>query len=210
MRGVHQGKPVQPHGDLWQHTMMVLEKLPPEPSFTLAFAALLHDAGKPAAKGLQDGRVTFYNHEHAGREIAEQLCRELKLSNTERESITWLVEHHQSLAEATQMRPAKLKRILARPGIAELIELHRADALATTGGTTQVDFCEWYLRHEPDGPINPPPLLTGDDLKAAGLEPGPQFSRLLDRVRELQLDSVLDSRARALDWLARQGKDSSA
>ncbi len=93
MKGLFQGKPVQPNGDLWDHTLLVLEKLPREPSFTLAFAALLHDVGKPLTKGFKDGRTTYYNHEIVGRRIAEETCRALKLSNAERERITWLVEY---------------------------------------------------------------------------------------------------------------------
>jgi poly(A) polymerase len=201
MKGLFQGKPVQPEGDLWDHTLLVLENLPPDPSFPLAFAALLHDVGKPATKGLHDGRMTFHNHEYVGRRIADELCRQLKLSNAERERVTWLVEHHQSLGEAQKLRPAKLKRILAMPGIAELLALHRADALATTGDTSPIDYCERYLREQPAGAINPPPLLTGDDLTRHGLQPGPQFKTILDAVRELQLEGTLQSKAEALAWV---------
>ena len=87
MKGIFQGKPDQPEGDLWDHTMLVLRFLPPEPSFTLAFAALLHDVGKPPTRSVQNGRLTFHNHEQVGRQIADRLCRRLKLSNAERERI---------------------------------------------------------------------------------------------------------------------------
>ena len=202
MKGLFQGKPVQPRGDLWDHTMLVLEELPPDPSFPLAFAALLHDVGKPATKGLQDGRVTFHNHELVGRRIADRIGRELKLSNEERERVCWLVEHHQDLGEAKTLREARLKRILAMPGIDELLALHRADALATTGDASQIDYCAWYLREQPAGPINPPPLLTGHDLARHDLSPGPRFKTILDQVRELQLDRVLNSKREALEWLS--------
>ncbi|HEX8201097.1 MAG TPA: CCA tRNA nucleotidyltransferase, partial [Isosphaeraceae bacterium] len=188
MKGLFQGKPVQPQGDLWDHTLLVLEHLPATPSFPLAFAALLHDAGKPESKGLQDGRTTFHNHEYVGRRIAEGLGRELKLANAERERVTWLVESHQVLAEPTKLREAKLKRLLAQPGIEDLLALHRADALASTGDARHVDYCEWYRRAEPTGPINPPPLVTGHDLARLGLTPGPAFATILEQVREAQLE----------------------
>jgi poly(A) polymerase len=203
-KGLFQGKPVQPQGDLWDHLLLVLDLLPPDPSFPLAFAALLHDVGKPDTKGLRNGRTSFHNHEQVGRAIADRLCRHLKLANSERERVTWLVEFHQYLGEATKLREAKLKRILAEPGIVELLALHRADALASTGDASHVDYCEAYLREQPEGPINPPPLLNGHDLARHGLKSGPQTKRQLEMVREAQLDRLIQSKKEALEWLDRQ------
>ncbi len=200
-RGLFQGKPVQPQGDLWDHTLLVLELLPESVSFPLAFAALLHDVGKPDAKGLKNGRTTFHNHEQVGRSIAERIGRDLKLANAERERVAWLVEFHQYLGEATRLREAKLKRILASPGIDELLALHRADALASTGDASHVDYCETYLREQPAGPIDPPPLLNGHDLARHGLKSGPETKRHLEMVREAQLDRLIQSKKDALDWL---------
>ena len=201
MKGLFQGKPVQPLGDLWEHTRMVLEALPESPSFPLAFAALLHDVGKPDTRGFHHGRATFHNHEQVGRGIAERICRDLKLANADRERIAWLVEYHQYLGEAMKLREAKLKRILAEPGIEELLALHRADALATSGDATHVDYCEAYLRDQPAGPINPPPLVSGHDLARHGLKPGPRYKELLELVYEAQLDRLVASKKDALEWL---------
>jgi poly(A) polymerase len=204
MRGLFQGKPIQPEGDLWDHTMLVLTLLPPDPSFALAFAALLHDVGKPSTRVLQQGRYSFHNHEQVGAEIADGVCRDLKLSNLERERITWLVACHQYLGEAKKLRESKLKKILAEPGIEDLLALHRADALASTGNTEHVDYCVYYLKAQPHGPINPPHILSGHDLVRHGLEPGPQFKALLDAVREAQLDGQIQSKREALEWIDRQ------
>jgi poly(A) polymerase len=201
MKGIFQGKQVQPEGDLWDHVLLVLELLPAAPSFSLAFAALLHDVGKPATKAFHNGRYSFHNHEQVGREIADALCRRLKLSNSERERVTWLVGLHQYLGDAKRLREAKLKRILAMPGIGELLALHRADALASTGDTSQVEYCEYYLRNEPTGPIDPPPLISGHDLARHGLKPGPQFKVILEAVREAQLDALVGSKREALEWI---------
>jgi poly(A) polymerase len=203
-KGLFQGKMMQPNGDLWDHLLLVLDLLPENPSFPLAFAALLHDVGKPETKGLKNGRMTFHNHEQVGRTIADRICRDLKLANAERERITWLIEFHQYLGEATKLREAKLKKILAEPGIDELLALHRADALASTGDASHVDYCEHYLRDQPAGPINPPPLLNGHDLARHGLRPGPDTKHQLELVREAQLDRLIHSKKEALDWLDRQ------
>ena len=201
MKGLFQGKAVQPEGDLWDHTLLVLALLPPEPSFPLAFAALLHDVGKPPTKSLHKGRFSFHNHEVVGRAIADSLAQRLKLSNAERERVTWLVEFHQYLGEAKQLREAKLKRILAEPGIEELLWLHRADALASTGDTSQVDYCEHYLNAEPAGPIHPQPLISGHDLTRHGLSPGPHFKAILDAVYEAQLERQIHSKSGGLEWI---------
>jgi poly(A) polymerase len=203
MRGVLKGKPTQPEADLWDHTMLVLEHLPSDSTFTLAFAALLHDVGKPECLETDGGRARFPNHEQVGAKIAVQLCRSLKLSVAERERISWLVGHHQDLKEARKLRESKLKQILAKPAILDLLALHRADALASTRSTAHVDYCEHYLRDQPAGSINPPPLLTGDDLVRHGLSPGPSFKRILEQTRVAQLDGKIRNEREALEWLDR-------
>jgi poly(A) polymerase len=164
----------------------------------------LHDVGKPPTKAVHHGRFCFHNHEQVGRAIAAEIGRRLKLSNAERERLTWLVEFHQYLGEAKRLREAKLKRMLSMPGIDDLLALHRADALASTGDTSQVDYCEYYLTAQPSGPINPPPLLTGHDLARHGLTPGPHYKTILAAVREAQLDRVLANKREALEWIDRK------
>jgi len=198
MHGLPQGLPSAPTGDLWEHTLRVLDALGPEASFPLALAALLHDAGKPRCVGRTPDRYTFHGHEHIGRRMAADIGLRLKLSNAERERVEWLVEKHQFLSDVRQMRTSKLKMTLINPGIGELLALHRADALASNRGTDHVDYCEFLLREWTDADLNPPPLLTGHDLTRHGLEPGPQFKRLLDAVREAQLEGTVKSPTEAL------------
>lgn len=204
MRGLFQGKPMQPEGDLWDHTMLVLDLLPKAPSFSLALAAFLHDVGKPLARIWHQGRYAFHNHEQIGSRIADGIGRRLKLSNEDRERVSWLVAYHQYLGEAKRLRESKLKRILAHPGILELLDLHRADALASSGDTENVDYCTYYLENQPAGPINPPPLLSGHDLARHGLSAGPRFKEILEELREAQLDRQIHSKREALDWIDRQ------
>jgi poly(A) polymerase len=203
MRGQFQGNPIEPEGDLWDHTMLVLEFLPADPSFTLAFAALLHDVGKPKSVEFADERMGFPNHEQLGAKIAADLCRGLKLSVAERERVTWLVAHQRDLADARNLRESKLKQILATTGSDELLALCRADALASTGDAHDINYCEYYLRELPTGPINPPPLVTGADLVRHGLTPGPSFKRILDEIRAYQLDGKIGTQRDALEWLDR-------
>jgi len=141
MKGLPQGPPAARVGDLWDHVMAVLDLLAGDASFSLAFAALLHDVGKPRTIARMADRYTFYHHEHVGRRIASEICQRLKLAHEERERIEWLVEKHQYLADARQMRPGKLKPVLIHPGIDELLALHEADALASRHSVDHVTYC---------------------------------------------------------------------
>lgn len=183
-----QGLPSAPTGTLWDHTVRVVECLGEKAPFPLAFAAVLHDVGKPRVFARTAERYTFHGHEKIGAEMTARIAERLKLSNAEAARLCWLVERHQYLAEAPTMRMSRLKPILVHPGIGELLALHRADALASGKGLEAVEFCEKLLRETPPEELNPPPAVTGEDLIALGLKPGPAFKRLLDAVREAQLE----------------------
>ncbi len=192
-----------PAGDLWEHVLLVLDRLGAAPTFPLAFAALLHDVGKPRTVGRTPDRYTFHAHEHVGRRLASEICLRLKLSNEERERVEWLVEKHQVLADARQMRTSKLKTLLIHPGIRELLDLHRADALASGKDAAHVEYCEQLLKEWTASDLNPEPLLTGHDLLRTGLEQGPLFKRLLDAVRAAQLDGTVKTRQEAMVMVGR-------
>lgn len=203
MKGLPQGPPAAPVCDLWDHVMMVLDNLGPEPSFPLAMATLLHDVGKPRTVGRTPERYTFHYHEHVGARLADEISLRLRLSNAERERIVWLVEKHQYLCDAKQMKTSKLKTVLRDPGIGELLALHRADALAWGRGAEHVEYCEFLLREWTPEDLNPRPLIDGHDLTRRGLQPGPLFKKLLDAVYEAQLDGTVKSMAHAWDLIDR-------
>lgn len=203
MRGLPQGRPSAPTGDLWDHVMQVMGLLGPEPSLPLALAALLHDVGKPRTVGRAADRYTFYHHEHVGARMADEICERLRLSNAERDRTVWLVEKHQYLADARTMRQSKLKTTLAHAGIRELLALHRADGIASGRGTDHVEFCERLLGEWTHTDLNPPPLLTGTDLLQRGLPQGPLYKRLLNAVREAQLDGTITTPAQAMELVDR-------
>jgi poly(A) polymerase len=193
-----QGLPSAPTGTLWEHIVRVVECLGEEASFPLAFAAVLHDVGKPCVFARTADRYTFHGHEKVGAQMAARIAERLKLSNTETARLCWLVERHQYLAEAPTMRMSKLKPILVHPGIGELLALHRADALASGKSLEHVEFCEKILRETPPEELNPAPVVTGEDLIALGLKPGPLFKRLLEAVREAQLEGRVRTKEEGL------------
>jgi putative nucleotidyltransferase with HDIG domain len=189
--------------DLWEHVLRVLDLLGPEPSFPLALAALLHDVGKPRTVGRTPERYTFHSHEHVGKRLTGEIALRLKLSNEVRERAEWLVEKHQVLCDARQMRPSKLKPILAHPGIRELLALHRADALASARSTDHVVYCEQLLV---TWVLDPGAIITGDDLIALGIPRGKIYKTLLDAAREAQLDGTITTHEEAVALVLRLWK----
>jgi poly(A) polymerase len=168
------------NGDIWRLMEVLDGPRWPEAgpvSFPLAFAALLLRIGKRAA-----GKA----------------CRRLRLSNAETERVEWLVDRHEFLCDAPTMRPSQLYPILIHAGVGELLALHRAIAVANGRPATHVDFCEQKLRDTPRDVLDPPPLLTGDDLIALGWEQGPVFKKVLDAVRETQLDGTIMNKEEAI------------
>jgi tRNA nucleotidyltransferase/poly(A) polymerase len=130
--------------------------------------------------------------------MAAKLCDRLRLSNDEKDRVVWLVANQSSLNHAPRLAKSTLKPILARTGIRELLALHRALARSAGRSVEHVEFCERCLRDWPRDVIDPPPLITGDDLTAMGLTPGKQFKTLLDAVRRAQLDEKISSREEAM------------
>src|SRR5213594_5148374 len=146
MAGVAQSPDFHPEGDVFVHTLLLLEQLPAGVSETLALGALLHDVAKPPCAALQDdGRITFYGHPAVGAEMAVAICQRLRRSRAVWERVAYLVRNHLRLVNAPNMRPATLKRFLREDGIDELLELARIDALAASGDLRYYEFCRAQL-----------------------------------------------------------------
>ncbi len=205
MKGVEQGETHHPEGDVFRHTLLVMENLP-QPSFELALAALLHDVGKPPTAEVVDG-VIFARHAAVGEAIAHSVCRRLKLSNAETDRVTWLVRSHMRFRDVRRMRDATLKRLLAEPRIDDLAALIRADILGSHGDLSDYD---WAIRRKTEmeqAGEQVKPLLTGDDLIAMGLTPGPRFKDILESLLDAQLEGKVKSRDEAAAFVKAMTSD---
>lgn len=198
MKGVAQPPQYHPEGDVWIHTLMLLEQLPVRSSGTLALGALLHDVGKPPTFRVAPDRIRFDGHADVGARVTEDICRRLRLSNLETERAVGLVADHMRFAEVKRMRESTLKRFLRSPNFEELIELHRIDCLASHRDLSLYEFCREKLAAMPEEEIRPRPLVTGDDLITAGYAPGPQFKDMLAAAEDAQLEGRVRSKDEAL------------
>ncbi len=208
MKGVAQPPEFHPEGDVWVHTLLMLENLPPSPPATLAWAVLLHDVGKPPtfvpAQETGD-RIRFDGHAEIGARMATAICRRLRFSVSDTEQIEALVANHLRFKDVFQMKPATLKRFARLPGFEEEhLELHRLDCLASHGNLDAYEFVRRFLRETPPEEVRPPRLLTGEDLKAMGFRPGPRFKEILHAVEEGQLEGRLVRREDAMDFVKRE------
>ncbi|MDR5709061.1 MAG: CCA tRNA nucleotidyltransferase [Armatimonadota bacterium] len=197
MKGVPQPLKYHPEGDVFEHTVRVLEALR-TPTVTLAWGALLHDVGKPLTL-TWDGRARFPGHDRVGAEVAREICSRLRLSHQETERIVTLVRDHMRLSDLPRMREGKRRLFFARPDFEELLELYRADCVASNGDLTTYEWILTRCQELRPEDINPPRLLTGRDLIALGLTPGPIFRELLAAVRDAQLEGRVHSQREALE-----------
>ncbi|MDE2735163.1 MAG: CCA tRNA nucleotidyltransferase [Gemmatimonadota bacterium] len=202
MRGVPQDAEFHPEGDVWTHVQLLFEYLD-EPSAELAWSALLHDIGKPSTM-VRAERIRFHGHDAAGAEMAAAICGRLRMSNESRRVICTLVAEHMRISHVRQMRPSTLMRLLREPHFPELLQLHRADCLASHGKLDLYEFCQEQLAALKKEHLRPPALLTGSDLIALGFAPGPLFREILAAVEDAQLEGQLDSYQSALRFVQRK------
>lgn len=204
MKGVEQPPEFHPEGDVFVHTLLLLENLPKPCPLTLAWGALLHDVGKPATFRVAPDRIRFDNHVEVGVKIAEEICGRLKFSNDDAEQILALVENHMRFGHVARMKESTLKKFMRMPRFDEHMALHRADSLSSHRHLTTYEFLQQKRTEIPPEKMRPAPLLTGDDLIAAGHSPGPKFREILNAVEDAQLEGRLNSREEALEFVRRE------
>src|SRR5579862_5217736 len=204
MKGVQQPPEFHPEGDVFVHTLLLLDNLPNPCSLSLAWGALLHDVGKPATFRVAPDRIRFDNHVEVGVKMAEEMCRRLRFSNDETEQILALVENHMRFGHVARMKESTLKKFLRMPAFDEHLALHRADSLASHGNLSTYELVREKLTEIAPEKMRPSPLVTGDDLIAAGHVPGPKFGEILTAVEDAQLEGRLPSRDEALEFVRRE------
>jgi poly(A) polymerase len=196
MKGVLQPPEYHPEGDVWIHTLLLLDNLR-NPSPTLALGALLHDVGKPPTFRVAD-RIRFDGHAERGVEMATAILNRLRFSNDEIRQVASLVANHMRFKDAPNMKESTLKRFLRLEKFPEHLELHRLDCIASHGHLENYELMQRAMQALPEEQLKPKPLVTGADLIAAGYEPGPAFARILTLVEDAQLESKVQNRDDAM------------
>jgi tRNA nucleotidyltransferase/poly(A) polymerase len=197
MKGVSQPPEFHPEGDVWTHTLMMLEGLR-NSTASVALGVLLHDVGKPGTFRIAE-RIRFDGHVELGERIARDILTRLRFPNSEIEQVIALIANHMRFSHVHQMRESTLKRMLRLNRFEEHLELHRLDCLASHGHLENYEFAKLKFDAAPPEQLRPPRLLTGNDLIEAGYRPGPDFARMLEAVEDAQLESRIHTKQAALD-----------
>ena len=198
LQGTRQPPQFHPEGDVWTHTLMMMEGLD-KPTITQAWGVLLHDIGKPPTFTETD-RIRFNGHESVGARMATEILHRLKYPNEVIDTVHELVAQHMKFLAVKTMRASTRKRFLRQPIMPELLELHRLDAVSSNGHLEAYNLCREELTTTPPEALTPKRLLTGDDLLNLGIPKGPQIGQLLKELEDAQLEGAIttDSEARAL------------
>jgi putative nucleotidyltransferase with HDIG domain len=197
-KGVEQPPQYHPEGDVWVHTLMLLEQLPAGCSATLAWGALLHDVGKPPTFKHAPDRIRFDGHVEVGVAMGEEICRRFRFSNDETHQILALIENHMRFMDAQRMKESTLKRFFRLERFEEHLVLHRMDCLASNGFLDHWEFVRERFAAMPEETVRPKPLITGRELIAAGYKPGAGFKEMLRAAEDAQLEGAVATEEEAL------------
>ena len=198
MKGVEQPPEFHPEGDVYVHTMMMLDMLKKGVTRDFAFAVLLHDVGKPPTFIVKE-RIRFDGHVEVGADMAVEICKKLKFSNKAIQHIYELIRQHLKFKDVKKMRESTLKRFLRQDRFSDHLELHRIDCLCSHGSLESYEFCQEKLALFKKEKMKPKPLIGGKDLIKMGLKPGPLFRKVLTHIEDLQLEGKVKTKKQALE-----------
>jgi poly(A) polymerase len=201
LKGVEQPPQYHPEGDVWVHTLLLLDGLDERSSKSLAWGVLLHDIGKPPTFREAPDRIRFDGHAEVGTRMAEQICRRLRFSNDVTEQVSALVANHMRFGDVKKMKESTLKRFMRLSRFEEHLELHRLDCSASHRDLSLYQFVREKLENTPEEEIRPAPLISGEDLIQNGWSPGPQFRTVLQAVEDAQLEGTLRTREEAMSFV---------
>jgi len=198
MKGVEQPPQFHPEGDVWTHTLMLLEQLEAGCPLTLAWGALLHDVGKPPTFRIAPDRIRFDGHVEVGVAMGAEICRRFRFSNDETRQILALIENHMRFADAPRMKASTLKRFFRLEQFEEHLALHRMDCLAAHANLDIWNFVRERYESTPEEAVRPTPLITGRDLIEAGYAPGAGFKEMLQAAEDAQLEGTIETTEQAM------------
>ena len=203
LKGCDQPEQFHPEGDVFVHTRLMLGLLAPDASAQQVLAVLLHDIGKPPTRSFDqvDQRIRFNGHDRVGAEMAEKVMTRLRFPRQEIDLVVEAVRNHMIFKDVRQMRPAKLRRFMARPHFAIELELHRIDCAGSHGDLDNYQFLVGKALEFSQEPLIPARLVRGDDLISMGLSPGPRIGELLEAVQTAQLEGEVKTRTEAIELL---------
>jgi poly(A) polymerase len=212
LKEVEQNPIYHPEGDVLIHTINMFSHIEFPVSPILAWALLLHDVGKKSAAKVRKGKMTFYYHEKIGSKLAGKILDNFKFPNSLKSDIVSLIGDHMKLANISKVRNAKFLRLLAKelkyPHLQEgetyfstLMQINKMDSLSSNGDLTDYHDAKKRAESVPEGEEKPTPLINGRDLIALGLNPCPDFKKILNEVFDAQLENRVSTHDQAIEFV---------
>jgi len=195
-----------PEGTVFNHIRLMLEQLPPDAPASLPWAVILHDIGKPPTASVDEktGAIHFYGHEKIGADMARVILNRLRFPKKDVDEIVACVRQHMQFKDVKQMRTATLRRLLLRETFPLELDLHKLDCLGSHRSLEYYNFLLEQAEELKKKPSIRPPLLTGGDLIALGIKPGPALGAMLQEIREKQLSDELKTKREAKAWVRKR------
>ena len=216
--GVKQDPEWHPEGDVWTHTLMVVDEAAvlrseladEKEQMSFMFGALCHDFGKPATTQFVEGRWKSPKHDVEGRKLVERFMSRMTNESALIEDVVKYCEFHlrpiQFYNARDEVSDGAIRRLALKIDIRKLVLLAKADQLGrTTPEALERVFPagDWLLKRSEELQVldsRPEPLLGGKDLISLGMRPGPAMGEVLREAFDLQLEGKLSSREDALAW----------
>lgn len=199
LHGVEQPPKYHPEGDVFTHTMLLLEHIA-YPNAEVAWSALLHDVGKKDTFRVIEGRIRFFGHEEKGSKMAEEILQRLKLPSRTIKNVVKAIANHMRFSHVKVMRQSKWRQYLADSNFPLELELHRLDCMAchcmVENYLVMLDRIH-DLALSGTTPV-PKAFLTGKDLLKMGLSPSPRLGKILKKIEEMQLEGAISTREEAI------------
>lgn len=197
-----------PEGSVYNHIRLMLAQLPPDAPESLPWAVILHDIGKPPTASVDEknGAIHFYGHEKIGADMSREILNRLRFPKKEIDETVACVRQHMQFKDVKQMRKATLRHLLMRDTFPLELELHKLDCLGSHRSLEYYDFLVEQAKDLEKKPQIRPPLLTGNDLIALGMKPGPDMGTLLHEIRDKQLSDELKTPRSAKSWVKKKLK----
>ena len=197
--GLEQDPVFHPEGDVWTHTMEVIDRAAAfrdrvSGPYRFMLLALTHDLGKIVTTEVRKGRIHAYEHETKGMPLVEAFMERLTGEKDVKNYVYNMVPLHMRPNVAAYSKPAlkSTNRMFdAAEAPADLIWFAEADKPVFSGSdafTGDKDFLIERLRAYEETMAKP--YVMGRDLIEAGLEPGEDFSEILAHAHKLRLAGI--------------------
>jgi len=204
LKGVGQSKNTHAEGDVYNHTLKALSQIEDNEKLSIIWAVFLHDVGKATTFKATKERITFYGHAKESGNLARKILTRLKFSTRFIDHVVWLVERHMSLFQIFDMPKATQIKWFLHPWFLDLLELHKYDTM----GQSPVDLSKHdellklYQDTVSEIPSLPDPLLSGTEIcEFLKINPGPKVGEIKEAIYDLQLESKLQTKEQAQEYL---------